>query len=137
MQLFISLQQYGDLGILILRAAVGIIFLVHGSEKWKMWKMAPSEQMPAKMLNIIKLLSIVEPLGAIALMAGFLTPFASLGLGIIMLGAIYMKTRVWKNGFTSKQGMGWEFDFLILAVCCAILIFGAGALSLDYLFFGL
>jgi len=135
MQIFASFNQYADMALLILRVTVGAIFLVHGTAKWPMWKVQPTAQVPGKMLNILKLLSIVEPLGAVALLSGFLTQAAALGYAIIMLGAIYMKMRVWKSGFTSKQGTGWEFDFLILAACAALVILGAGALSLDRVFF--
>lgn len=131
--MFLYLGQYDDMALLILRAAVAIIFLVHGLSKWPLWKAQPSPGMSAAMLNIMRLLSIAEPLGAIALLAGFLTQFAALGYAIIMLGAIIMKIRIWRVGFSAKQGGGWEFDFLILASCLALIILGGGAWSLDRL----
>ena len=126
-----------DLGLLVLRIAIGVIFLFHGKMKWGMWKMSPSDKMPAKMISIMKILSVVEPLGALAMFVGFLTQFAAIGLGIIMIGAIYFKIKIFKVPFFTTNNTGWEFDFLILATCIALLFLGAGSLSLDGMIFSL
>ena len=133
MDLLSSLTQYSDWGLLALRVAIAAIFLQHGLMKKGMWKMQPSEQMPAKMINQMRLLSIAEPLGAMAILFGFLTQWAAIGLGIIMLGAITFKTKVWHTPFMAQDKTGWELDFLILAACIALLLNGAGAISLDTL----
>jgi len=137
MEFLTNLHQFTDLGLLALRIAVGAIFLVHGFQKWAMWKMQPSEQMPANMLAMMKFLSVVEPLGGFAVLTGFLTQLAALGLGIIMIGAIAMKKSMMKVSFTAMDKTGWEFDFMILAATIALFIFGAGSISLDNLFLGL
>jgi putative oxidoreductase len=137
MEFLTNLHQFSDWGLLALRIAVGAIFLVHGTQKWAMWKMQPSEQMPAKMLAMMKFLSVVEPLGGLAVLIGFLTQVASLGLGVIMIGAIAMKKSMMKVPFTAMDKMGWEFDFIILAATITLFIFGAGAIGLDNLFWGL
>lgn len=126
-----NLHQYSDYGLLVLRIALGVIFLVHGTMKWAMWKMQPSAQMSGGMINVMKFLSIVEPLGAIAILAGFLTQFAALGLAIIMLGAIYMKITAWKFPFFSQTNTGWEFDFMNLAGLIMLILAGGGAYALD------
>ncbi|MBI4428791.1 MAG: DoxX family protein [Ignavibacteriales bacterium] len=63
--------------------------------KWSMWGMEASDQMPSSMLTIMKILSIAEPLGGLAMILGFLTPLAAVGLSIVMLGAINMKIFAW------------------------------------------
>jgi len=126
-----SLTSYSDWGLLALRLAIGAVFVVHGKAKLGMWKMQPNEQMKAPMISLMKLLSVAELLGGIALVAGFLTQLAALGLGIIMLGALYFKLRVWKSPFTSQTAAGWEFDLVLLAGCLVLLTSGAGAYSLD------
>lgn len=85
----------------------------------------------------MRFLSIVEPLGAIAVLFGLLTQLAAVGFCIIMLGAIWMKKRTWKVPFTTMQGMGWEFDFLILAVSLALILLGSGSFSLDRVLLGI
>jgi len=83
----------------------------------------------------MRLFSIAEPIGALAMAVGFLTQWAALGFIIIMLGAINFKINKWKSPFSAQDKTGWEFDFIILAANTAILLLGAGALSLDKLFF--
>jgi putative oxidoreductase len=137
MEFLVNLHQFSDWGLFALRIAVGVIFLVHGAQKWAMWKMEPSEQMPPKMLTMMKFLSVVEPLGGFAVLMGFLTQLAALGLGVIMIGAIFMKKNVMKVPFTAMDKMGWEFDLIILAAAIALFVFGGGVISLDNLFWGL
>jgi putative oxidoreductase len=114
---------------------VGVIFLVHGIQKLGMWKMQPSAQMPAGMLSMVKFLSIVEPLGGLAVLVGFLTQFAAVALGIIMIGAIQFKMGQMHKKF-SVEG-GWEFDLILLAAAIALLFSGADSLGMDRVLFGI
>ncbi len=123
-----SLHKYGDVGLLVLRLVIGIIFLYHGLMKWQM-------EDPNTIFTILK---FAEPLGGAALILGVLTQLASLGLTIIMLGAIYMKMTGFGQGafspsttFAPQGGTGWEFDLMIVAGCIALLIMGAGSWSVD------
>jgi len=127
--MFLSLAQFGDWGLLILRIAVGAIFLAHGTQKLAMWKMQSSDQMPSRMLAIMRILSIAEPLGGVAMLSGFAVPIAAVGLGIVMAGAIFFKTRVWHKRF-SEEG-GWEFDALILAAVTTLFLLGSGRFGVD------
>lgn len=126
----IPLGKHADWGRLALRLAIAGIFLAHGSMKWAYWSALP-EGMPTGMVTLFKLLSVVEPLGGLAMLAGFLTRYAALGLGIIMLGAIYMKIAVMGVPYATGSGMGWEVDALILAGCLVVLFEGPGKYSLD------
>ena len=137
MEFFANLHQFGDWGLLALRIAAGAIFLVHGTQKWAMWKMQPSEQMPAGMISLMKFLSIVEPLGGLAVLVGFLTLLAAIGLGILIIGAIGLKIGTIKVPFAPRDKTGWEFDFIILAAAIALFFFGAGTLGLDRVIFGI
>lgn len=124
--------DYSDLGLLGLRICVAAIFLKHGLMKQGVWKKKPSAQEPASMLAIMKILSIAEPLGAIAVLFGFMTQLAAAGLAIIMIGAIWTKIKVWKIPFYAKDNTGWEFDFMILGACIALICIGPGSLSLEF-----
>lgn len=115
-----------DLALLLLRLATGAVFLGHG---WlKRGVLSSKEKKP--MATQMKILAITEPLGGLALVLGFLTPWAALGLGLIMLGALYYNVFVWKKPFSAVPS-GWEFDILLLASCLSIISLGAGAYSVD------
>ena len=130
---FFGLSQYGDWALLAIRIAVGAIFIAHGQGKRGLWKAQPSEQLPAGLLKLMRFLSIVEPLGGLAVLLGFLTPLAAIGLGLVMLGALRYKIFIWQSPFSATDKLGWEFDLLILAACLALLLMGGGAFSLDAL----
>ncbi|MBI2450666.1 MAG: DoxX family protein [Candidatus Nealsonbacteria bacterium] len=120
--IFPQLIQYSDFGIFLLRLAVGLIFLIHGTQKLAMWKMKPSPEMPSKMINIMRALSVVEPVSSLVLISGIFTQLAAGALALVMVGAIYFKAVVWKKKF-SEPG-GWEFDFILLAANLAIILNG-------------
>lgn len=131
MNFFVSLHAYADWGSLALRLALAATFLAHGRSKWAMWKTQPSAQLPASMLNTLRLLSVCEPLGAAALIVGLLTQLAALGLGLTMVGALNLRIRTMKAPFMGTTTSGWEFELLILAMCVALIFSGAGTFSLD------
>ena len=127
---FLSITpQDVDWGLLALRLGLGLIFLIHGVQKRAMWKMQPSAGLNAGMLRVLRLLSVVEPLGGAAVLAGFLTQLASIGLGIIMVGAIRLKAIKMQKKFTGDGG--WELDYILLAAALALVLVGPGRLSLD------
>lgn len=119
----------GDWGLLALRIGVGVTFLVHGNQKRAMWKVQPSAQMPAGMLTLLRVLSIAEPLGGLATLVGLLTRAAAAGFVLVMLGAIRLKITQLHKGFSGDGG--WELEFMLLAGALALLLLGAGSLSLD------
>lgn len=131
--MFMNLHEYSYIGLFILRTAVALSFLVHGLQKRAMWKMKASEEMSAPMLGIMRLLSIVEPLGALALIAGFLTQIVTAGFALIMIGAIFFKAVQMKKKY-SEAG-GWEIDVLLLASSILLLFIGAGPFSVDFIMF--
>ena len=120
-----------EAALIVLRLVVAAVFLYAGTAKWPMWS-APMEGMSSLMHNLIRFLSIVEPLGAVALLLGFLTRWAAAGLAIIMLGAIPFSRVTMKTSlFTDPQGAGLDYNLLLLAGCIALLAFGAGRWSVD------
>ena len=129
-----SSQRYTksqDAALLVLRLVVAAVFLYAGSAKWPFWS-APPEGMSSLLLNVMKFLSIVEPLGSVALVLGFLARWAAAGLAIIMVGAIFFARLTMQAGlFTTPQGTGLDYNLLILAGCIALAAFGAGGWSVD------
>jgi len=125
--------------LLLLRLTVGSVFLWAGHEKWFIWSGVPAGMpgMTPAMVNLVKLLSIVEPLGAIALIFGFLTRWAAAGLAIIMTGSLYFVYFVYHIGiFTTEKGTGMDYNLLLLAGSVVLVAFGAGPYSLDQRFWG-
>src|SRR5688572_13808626 len=126
-----SFTAYQDAALLILRCTVGAVFMWAGVAKWFVWSGALPE-MSAWMINLTKLLSIVEPLGAVALILGFLTRWAASGLAIIMLGSLYFVYFMFHAGiFTSEKGTGMDYNLLLLAGNLVLAAFGAGRWSVD------
>ena len=130
-----------ELSILLLRLALGIVFFAHGAQKMLGWfggggfsgtmDAMTGMGMPAV---IVFLIIIGEFFGALGLLAGFLSRVAAGGIGIIMLGAIFMVHA--QNGFFmywygNQQGEGFEYHLLAIGICMALLIKGSGALSID------
>ncbi|MBI2483625.1 DoxX family protein [Candidatus Uhrbacteria bacterium] len=128
MEALIVLQAYAPYGLTILRISLGTIFLVHGWQKFAMWNMKPSEQMPSSMLSMMKTLSIVETIAGFALIFGVFAQIAAVITCIIMIGAIYFKTQKWGKKFTGDGG--WEFDVILLAASITVLLTGPGAIAL-------
>ncbi len=132
-----SLHRFSDVALLLLRLALGTVFLVHGLPKRGLWSAQPSERMPASMLRNLRILSIAEPAGALGLIFGFLTQLAGLGLVIVMLGAIqFLRTKAHRK-FTEGNSPGWEFEFMLMVVALALAILGGGKYSLDRIVFGI
>lgn len=128
--MFSSLHRHGDWGLLVLRLSLGAVFLYHGMAKWQMGDLSP----------IMTILKYAEPLGGVALILGVLTQLAGLGLGIIMLGAIYMKATGFGQQafdllgtFAVQGGTGWEFDLVLFAGSLVLFLMGAGSVSVDRL----
>ena len=70
-----------------------------------------------------------ELLGGIALLFGFLTRLAALGLVVIQMGAIDTVTGA--RGFSFAEGGGYEYNIALLAMCVALLFLGGGTLAVD------
>lgn len=119
-----------DGALLFLRLVIAAIFLVAAYYKLPFWYGA-IPGVPAWLSAIMKLLAIVEPLGALALVAGFLTRWSAAGLAVIMLGAIPVTKFVMGMGFVTATGAGWNFPLMVLSGCLVLVAFGAGNWSLD------
>ncbi|MHB0950289.1 MAG: DoxX family protein [Gemmatimonadaceae bacterium] len=121
-----------DLGLLIARLALGIVFLAHGGQKLFVFGLAgvtgSFTQMGIPMPTITApLVALVEFGGGLALVLGLLTRLAALGIAIDMLGAIFLVHL--KNGFFLPTG--YEFALVLCLLAVTLMITGAGAYSLD------
>ena len=125
MHMFYALQSYGDFALLVLRLVIAAIFLTHGPKK-----------IGGSMGSFMAFIGYAETAGGIAMLLGFLTQAAALGLGIIMTGAIWKKINEWHVPFAATDKMGWEFDLMILAGCVVLLTMGGGYYGVDAVWLG-
>jgi putative oxidoreductase len=129
-------------GPTFLRLAVGGVMIVHGLQKTAGLFGGAGFNGTMKMFTegmhipyAFALAAIVsESLGSLCLILGFLTRFWAICLAIMISFAVYKVH--WVNGFfmnwTGKQkGEGFEFHILVFGMALALLILGAGKLSLD------
>ena len=123
--------NYQHAALLVLRMVTAIIFYVAAYYKFPFWSHVPEGISPF-MLFTTRLLSIVEPIGATAVLIGLLTRWATLGLIIILLGAIYVSQFIYQIGFVMPTSPGWNFALSVLAGCLILAAFGPGKWSFDY-----
>ena len=118
-------------GLLVLRIALGVTFLVHGLDK--LGDIAGTEQffasldIPAAGL-MAPLVAITETGGGLLLILGLATPLAGVALAIDMLVAGL--TAHTGQGFLVSDG-GYELVFVLGAAALALAATGAGRISLD------
>ena len=127
-----------------LRLALGFMILPHGLQKTLGWFGGYGFKGTMGYLTgtvgapwIFALLAILaESVGGLMLIAGVGTRVAAFGVGGVMLVAA---AQHWPNGFFmnwtgAQKGEGVEFHLLALAIAVAVMILGAGGLSIDRLF---
>lgn len=121
-----------ELALAILRVAVGATFFAHGWMKAfgfglpGVTHMLAGMGVPQASLAAAGLTGL-EFLGGIALIIGILTrPIAALFI-CDMIGAIVLAKRT--AGFFSPQG--WELEFILAVAALALVVGGAGAISID------
>ena len=116
--------------LLFLRIVIAVIFYVAAYFKFPYWSHAPEGLSPF-LLFTTRLLAIAEPLGATAILIGFLTRWAAAGLIIILVGAIFVSQYVYNIDFVTTTSPGWNFPLTALAGCWILAAFGAGNWSID------
>ena len=123
--------QNSNLGLLLLRLAIGIVFVHAGWLKVTDMDMVvtgfASIGIPSALAYIV---AYVELIGGIAIILGICVRVSGILLAIIMLVAILKVT--WANGY-GMQNMGYEYTLLLMLASLAIATLGAGAYSLGRL----
>jgi putative oxidoreductase len=111
-----------------IRAAIGVIFLVHGTGKFNPGFVGfltnigfpPEMQIP---------IALAESVSGILLLVGVLTRISSSVLSIIMLGAIFHV----KQAASLTGERGFEIDLILLAGCLATIVSGPGRVSISHI----
>ncbi len=132
---------YTDLGPLILRIGLALVFLAHG---WP--KLNPNSEMKGvtgfsaglKQMGVplptffAWVVALLETVGSVLLILGLGTRILAVGFAIDMLVAIYLaRIRMMKSPFAGGGGIGWEFEFALMVGSLALLFTGGGSISLD------
>ncbi|WHX41100.1 DoxX family protein [Mesobacillus sp. AQ2] len=130
-----------DLGLLIIRLVIGILFIGHGAQKLFGWfggyglkgtggwfdsiGMKPG-------VTLALFAGLAELLGGILLAAGLFTPLAALMIAGTMLMAI-LKVHG-PNGLWSTSN-GYEYNLTLIAVTIGLALIGPGRYAIDAILF--
>jgi putative oxidoreductase len=80
------------------------------------------------------LIICTEFFGGLGLIVGLLTRIAALGIGVEMIGAIFivhLPNGFFMNWSGTQKGEGFEYHLLAIAMAATLLLRGAGAFSAD------
>jgi putative oxidoreductase len=123
--MFPQLARFTDLGILLLRLMVGLVFVTSGYNHLK----DPAAR--AKSIGMSKgftiFLGIGEVAGALGVAFGVLTQLAAFGLILIMFGAIEKKIFAWHTGFWGEKAPGWHYELMFILMNLVIAFTNGGA----------
>ena len=129
--------------LLTLRIGLGVVFIAHGGQKlfglWGGAGLSITMESFERSMGIPPWLTVIasatEFFGGVAVLVGLLTRLASLGLGVVMLVAVFQAHI--KHGFfinwdlTRGVGHGIEFNIALSAMALCLMLAGPGRLSLD------
>jgi putative oxidoreductase len=128
-----------EVGLLLIRVALGALIAAHGAQKLFGWFGGFGitgtggwlESMGFKPGRLHATVNGLAEFGGGALIAlGLFTPLGAAAVAGVMFVAI--ATVHWSNGFFNSSG-GYEFNLLIIATAIALAITGPGDISIDSL----
>jgi len=135
------LGTFPSWSLLVVRLGLGVIFFAHGSQNVLGWFGGHGLGGTVKMFRgmgvppaAAVLVAFIEFLGGLGMIVGLLARPAAVGIIVVMLVAIakvHGKHGFFLNLGVPGKGPGFEFNFALIAMALAILIGGAGILSLD------
>jgi putative oxidoreductase len=123
--MFPQLARFTDLGILLQRLVVGLVFVTSGYRHLKDPAARSKDIGMSKAFTIF--LGIAEVAGALGVAFGALTQLAAIGLILIMFGAIQKKIFAWHTGFWGEKGSGWHYDLMFILMNLLIAFTNGGA----------
>jgi putative oxidoreductase len=128
--------RFRDLAPVPLRVVMGAAFVLHGYPK--ITNLAATAQSFSQRGFVpgefwAPLVAIVEFVGGACLIVGLFTRYWSAALAIQMVVTTLRVKLPRGTAFvaTGGQGVGYELDLIFLAVALALVVLGAGPLSLD------
>ncbi|WP_282139723.1 DoxX family protein [Cytobacillus oceanisediminis] len=130
-----------DLGLLIIRLVIGVLFIGHGAQKLFGWFgghglkgtggwFESIGMKPGVMMALSA--GLAELIGGILFALGFLTPLAALMIAGTMIMAI-VKVHG-PNGLWATSN-GYEYNLTLISVAIGIALIGPGRYALDFILF--
>ncbi|HEY4949515.1 MAG TPA: DoxX family protein [Candidatus Acidoferrales bacterium] len=130
--LFPQFAQFADIALLLLRLLVGIVFITSGYKHLKDPATRSKGIGMSKSFTIF--LGAAELAGGLGVISGVLTHHATIGLILVMLGAIQNERPTWHTGFWSKSGTdGWSYEAMLFVVNLVVVTPAGGNLILTHL----
>ena len=122
-----------DIGLLVVRLVLGVIFFAHGAQKVFGWFGGHGLETTVQMMGkggippfLAYLAAFTELLGGLGVLVGLLARLAGLGLSIVMTVAI-LKVHLSSGLFAPK---GFEFPLALFSMAVLILLAGPGRLAI-------
>jgi len=112
--MFPQLARFTDLGLLLLRLMVGLVFITSGFNHLKDPEARSKSIEMSKSFTVF--LGIAEVAGSLGVAFGVLTQLAAFGLIALMLGAIEKKIFSWHTGFWGEKTYGWHYDLMFILI---------------------
>jgi len=127
-------QKQADLGLLILRVSLGLVFIAHGYLKVFTFGLSRAINVfEAHTIMHVNLVpgwfappaAVIEWLGGILLILGIKTRLVTPFLGLVAFGAGAVH---FENGwnYTSKPDGGWEYGIFLCICCIVVYLVGPG-----------
>jgi putative oxidoreductase len=133
-------KPHNDLAALALRLGLAAIFVWHGYIKISLdWGGNWNDTFTEATQYAV---AWGELLVGLALLLGLLTRLAALGGIVIQAGAIYFVTHedftreTFRRSGLDLRAIGFEYNFLIIVACLAVILLGAGFASADHCLMG-
>lgn len=131
-----------DLGLLILRIGVGVVFLGHGLQKFGLFDSGSYPASISAQADFLTLfgyssqtllswvLTITELAAGLSLLLGVVTPLG--GAAAIGIGLQFVAGPGWQAGLFGNEGAGgFEFALMMVAAGCALALTGPGTYALE------
>ncbi|MFC5647801.1 DoxX family protein [Paenibacillus solisilvae] len=127
------------LGLLLVRAVVGLLFVGHGAQKLFGWFGGYGPKGTGGWMESIGIkpgvamavaAGLMELVGGALFTAGLFTPLAAVLIALTMVGAIVKVHRA--NGLWATAN-GYEYPLVLLVIVIGVALTGAGDYSLDAL----
>jgi putative oxidoreductase len=126
-----------DLGLLIMRLALGGIFAAHGAQKLFGWWGGPGLDGFAQNLTgmgfrqadvLSAATGFAELVGGVLVALGLFTPLAAAALLSVAINAVWIR---WGSGLFLANG-GYEYEVALAALAAGLTLTGPGRIALDY-----